>query len=491
MSLVVYNTLSGKKEEFVPLDPPKVGMYTCGITAYDSCHLGHARAAVVFDVVYRYLMKKGFDVTFVKNFTDVDDKIIARANKEGKSSDEIAIKYMKEYEEDMAALGLKSPDVAPKATEHIDCMIEMISSLIERGLAYEMDGSVYFSVRQFDGYGKLSGRNIEDLESGARICVNERKKDPLDFALWKAVKPDEPKWKSPWGDGRPGWHIECSAMSTKYLGQPFDIHGGGRDLVFPHHENEIAQAEGAKGKEFSKYWLHNGFININAEKMSKSIGNIMSIRDILKKHDREVVKLFLVSNNYRSPIDYTEKAIEEAEVSLNRFYEASERVHAIHPGKAASDLPDESSGALAVKEALTIFDERFYAAMDDDFNTARAVGVIFETVRAVNRYLDGADEHPTSFAGWVVLQFTHMQHVADDVLGIFGSDAKDYRSRGIERVSLGRGIDAEWVEGMLKKRREARKSKDFASADAIRDELAEKGVEIKDRPDGTTEWRVS
>jgi len=491
MSLVVYNTLSGKKEEFVPLDPPKVGMYTCGITAYDSCHLGHARAAVVFDVVYRYLLKKGFDVTFVKNFTDVDDKIIARANKEGKSSDEIAIKYMKEYGEDMAALGLKSPDVAPKATEHIDCMIEMISNLIERGLAYEMDGSVYFSVRQFDGYGKLSGRNIEDLESGARICVNERKKDPLDFALWKAVKPDEPKWESPWGDGRPGWHIECSAMSTKYLGQPFDIHGGGRDLVFPHHENEIAQAEGANGKEFSKYWLHNGFININAEKMSKSIGNIMSIQDILKKHDREVVKLFLVSNHYRSPIDYTEKAIEESEVSLNRFYEASERVHSIHPGKAASDLPDESSGAVAVKEALINFDDRFYAAMDDDFNTARAVGVIFETVRSVNRYLDAADEHPTSFAGWVVLQFTHMQHVADDVLGIFGSDANDYRARGIERASSDRGIDAEWVEGMIEKRREARKSKDFASADAIRDELAEKGVEIKDRPDGTTEWRAS
>jgi cysteinyl-tRNA synthetase len=491
MSLVVYNTLSGKKEEFVPIAPPKVGMYTCGITAYDSCHLGHARAAVVFDVIYRYLLKKGFDVTFAKNFTDVDDKIIARANREGRSCDDIAGQYMNEYDEDMASLGLKAPSIAPKATEHIDSMIEVISKLIERGLAYESNGSVYYSVRKFSGYGKLSGKKIEELESGARVDIDESKADPLDFALWKAAKPDEPKWSSPWGDGRPGWHIECSAMSTKYLGQPFDIHGGGRDLVFPHHENEIAQAEGANGKQFSKYWLHNGFININAEKMSKSLGNIMSIREVLKKHDREAVKLFLVSNHYRSPIDYTQKAIEEAEVSLNRFYEASERVHGIHPGKAASKEPDGIAEAADVKEALSTFDDRFYAAMDDDFNTARAVGVIFETVRAVNRYLDAADENPTSFAGWVVLQFTHMQHVADDVLGIFGSNAGDYRQRGIDRASSDRGIDESWIEDMLGQRREARKSKNFARADAIRDELTEKGIEIKDRPDGTTEWRVS
>jgi cysteinyl-tRNA synthetase len=489
MALSVHNTLSGKKEEFKPLNPPKVGMYCCGITAYDTCHIGHARAAVVFDMIYRYLKHRGYDVTYVRNYTDVDDKIINKANKEGATCDEISERYIKEYEEDMHLLGVADPDIKPRATEHIDEMIETVGQLIDRGMAYEVDGNVFFSVRKFKGYGKLSGKNIEELESGARVDVDESKEDPLDFALWKRSKPGEPTWDSPWGPGRPGWHIECSSMSAKYLGQPFDIHGGGRDLIFPHHENEIAQAEGATGKEFVRCWLHNGFININAEKMSKSLGNIKSIRDVLKENDSEAVRLFLLSNHYRSPIDFTQKAMEEAGTSLDRFYETAERLHNVHPGKATSDkaqTPEEKD----LKEVLEKFDERFDGAMDDDFNTAKAIGHVFETVKLVNRYLDSAGDHCTQFAGWALLKFVHMQHVVGDVLGVFESEPKDYRSRTQKKKEAAKGVDAAWVEGLIAKRAEARKSKDFKTADSVRDELAGMGVEIKDRPDGTTEWKL-
>jgi len=489
MALLVHNTLTGKKEEFRPLKPPRVGMYCCGITAYDTCHIGHARAAIVFDMIYRYLKHKGFDVTYVRNYTDVDDKIINRANKEGATCTEISERYIKEYEEDMKALGVADPDIKPRATEHIKEMIETVGQLIDRGLAYEVDGDVFFSVRKFPGYGKLSKKNVEELESGARVDVDERKEDPLDFALWKRSKPGEPTWDSPWGPGRPGWHIECSSMSAKYLGQPFDIHGGGRDLIFPHHENEIAQAEGATGKEFVRCWLHNGFININAEKMSKSLGNIKSIRDVLKENDAEAVRLFLLSNHYRSPIDFTKKAMDEASASLDRFYETAERLHGVHPGKASSDkagTPEEKE----LKEALVKFDERFDEAMDDDFNTARAVGIVFEVVKLVNRYLDSETEGRTPFAGWALLKFVHMQHVAGDVLGVFESEPKAYISRIQKKKEAAKGVDAARVDGLIAKRAEARKAKDFKAADAVRDELAKMGVEIKDRPDGTTEWKL-
>lgn len=489
MTLSVHNTLSGKKEEFKPLKPPKVGMYCCGITAYDTCHIGHARAAVVFDMIYRYFKHRGFDVTYVRNYTDVDDKIINKANKEGVSCDEISERYIKEYEEDMAVLGVAEPDIKPKATEHIDEMIETVKRLIDRGLAYEVEGDVFFSVRKFSGYGKLSGKNIEELESGARVDVDERKEDPLDFALWKRSKPGEPAWDSPWGPGRPGWHIECSSMSEKYLGQPFDIHGGGRDLIFPHHENEIAQAEGATGKEFVRYWLHNGFININAEKMSKSLGNIKSIREIVTEYDPEAVRLFLLSNHYRSPIDFTKKAMGEASSSLERFYETAERLHDVHPGKATSDAastPEERE----LKEALEKFDERFDQAMDDDFNSAKAIGYVFDVVRLVNRYLDSAGDHRTPFSGWALLKLVHVQHVAGDVLGVFGSEPKEYRLNTQRKKEAASGVDSSQVEKLIAKRAEARKSKDFKSADSVRDELAKMGVEIKDRPDGTTEWKL-
>ena len=490
MSLVVHNTLTGKKEEFQPIMPPKVGMYVCGITAYDSCHLGHARAAVVFDMIAKYLKYLKYDLTVVKNYTDVDDKIIKRSNEEGISCDEITKRYIGEYERDMGDLGVASPDISPKATEHIDCMIGTIEKLIENGLAYETDSGVYFSVRKFKGYGKLSKRNIEDLESGARVDVDEKKKDPLDFALWKRAKPGEPTWPSPWGDGRPGWHIECSAMSSKYLAQPFDIHGGGRDLTFPHHENEIAQAEGAEGENFVKYWLHNGFININAEKMSKSLGNITKISDVLKAYDSEAVRLFLLSNHYRSPIDYTKEAIDEAAVSLDRFYDTADRIHRIHPGKSTSDVPEEFGEAKDLKDFLTKFDSEFELAMNDDFNTARVVGLIFEAVRATNKYLDRNGDRATPFAGWVVLQFTHVQHIVGDVLGIFGSCAEEYKSRTTERASASKGIDPIEIEKLIADRKTARHAKDFSKADAVRDELAAKGIEIKDRPDGSTEWKI-
>ncbi|MFA4873801.1 MAG: cysteine--tRNA ligase [bacterium] len=489
MSLFVYNTLTGKKEEFVPLSPPKVGMYVCGITAYDTCHLGHARAAVVFDVVYRHLKRRGFDVTYVRNYTDVDDKIINRAAKENASCTEISERYIKEYELDMASLSVLPPTIAPKATLHIKEMIDTVSALIERGFAYEVNGTVFFSVRKFKEYGKLSGKNIEELESGARVEVDESKKDPLDFALWKAAKPGEPTWNSPWGPGRPGWHIECSAMSTKYLGQPFDIHGGGRDLIFPHHENEIAQAECANEKQFVRYWLHNGFININAEKMSKSLGNITSIREMVARHDPESVRLFLLSSHYRSPLDYTEKAMEEATVSLTRFYDTVARLHEIHPGKAVSDEPDIDEGR-ELKQALMNFEQRFDESMDDDFNTARAIGLIFDAVRLTNRYLDAAEGKSSTFAGWAVLQFMHLQHVADEALGAFGSDPMAFRRRTQERAHSRAGVDPKEVEWLISERKSARAARDFAHADELRKQLSDLGVEIKDRPDGTTEWRL-
>ena len=489
MVLSVYNTLKREKEEFKPLDPPKVGMYCCGITAYDTCHIGHARAAVVFDMIYRYLKHKGFDVTYVRNYTDVDDKIINKANKEGVSCTEISERYIEEYVNDMRSLGVADPDIKPKATEHIDEMIKTVKQLIERGLAYEVAGNVFFSVRKFKGYGKLSGKNIEELESGARVDVDESKEDPLDFALWKRSKPGEPTWDSPWGPGRPGWHIECSSMSEKYLGQPFDIHGGGRDLIFPHHENEIAQAEGATGKEFVRYWLHNGFININAEKMSKSLGNIKSIREIVTEYDSEAVRLFLLSNHYRSPIDFTQKAMEEAFSSLGRFYETAERLHNMHPGKAYSDKA-ETAEEKELKEALEKFDERFDVAMDDDFNTARAIGYVFEVVRLMNKYLDSTGSECTAFAGWAFLKLVHIQHVVGDILGVFESEPSEYRLRTQRKKEAAKGVDAAKVDALIAKRTEARKSKDFKTADSVRDELAAMGVEIKDRPDGTTEWKL-
>lgn len=483
----VYNTLTRKKEEFEPITPGKVRMYVCGITAYDSCHLGHARAAVCFDVITRYIRHKGYNLTYVRNYTDVDDKIINRSNKEGRSCEEIAEYYIKEYQEDMTALGNMSPDIEPKATEHIKEMIATIEKLIENGAAYERNGDVFFSVRKFGDYGKLSGKKIDELEAGARVDIDEKKDDPLDFALWKASKPGEPKWQSPWGEGRPGWHIECSSMSSKYLGQPFDIHGGGRDLVFPHHENEIAQAEGAEKKPFVKYWLHNGFININAEKMSKSLGNFKTIKEILQNHNPEAVRYFIISNHYRSPIDYTEKNIAEATATLDRFYETARRIPA--PAKTAKEAGPETDTEKEIFESINKTAEAVTAFMDDDFNTAGAFGAIFELVRIINRYLD-TNLQKNDFYNWVLSKWQTFRLEWGNIFGVFGSDPEKYFEFKKSLSHSAGKIDPNEIERLLQERRDARSSKDFNRADEIRKQLTDMGIILKDRPDGTTEWQV-
>ncbi|HAS90565.1 MAG TPA: cysteine--tRNA ligase, partial [Desulfovibrio sp.] len=378
----LYNTLKRKKEEFVPLNGNKVNLYACGITAYDLCHIGHARSSVVFDILVRYLRFKGYDVTFVRNFTDIDDKIINRANETGVSATELAEKFIGEFYVDMDKLNILRADVEPKCTEHIPEMIKLTETLIEKDHAYATpSGDVYFKVRSFDDYGKLSGRNIEDLQSGARIQPGEEKKDPLDFALWKAAKPGEPSWESPWGQGRPGWHLECSAMSEKYFELPFDIHGGGQDLSFPHHENEIAQSEAATGKEMARFWVHNGFVQINSEKMSKSLGNFFTIRDILDKFMPETLRYFLLTMHYRSPLDFSFEALEEAEKGIRRVYAALEQTgEALNKAKwSKAALPEEVIAEIEEAE------KGWAEAMEDDMNTAAALGHIFTLIRLAGR----------------------------------------------------------------------------------------------------------
>ncbi|NWF54628.1 MAG: cysteine--tRNA ligase, partial [Syntrophaceae bacterium] len=390
MPLKIYNTLTKKKEEFVPLEEGKVRMYVCGVTVYDRCHIGHARAAVVFDVIYRFLRHLGYGVTYVQNYTDVDDKIINRANQEGVPSQVIAERYIQEHGQDMAALGMEKPTHQPKATENIPQIIDLIQRLVDKGVAYPVNGDVYFSVEKFGPYGKLSGRDLEEMQAGARVEVDERKKNPLDFALWKASKPGEPEWESPWGKGRPGWHIECSAMSQRYLGESFDIHGGGKDLIFPHHENEIAQSEAATGKPFVRYWVHNGFVNINQEKMSKSLGNILPIGELLREHHPEALRLFLLSSHYRSPVDFSPQHMAEANANLDRFYSALLGIEELLSGKAeASPLNPASlkGAAKEVFEKTSKTRESFEEAMRDDFNTALALGYLHDLTRLLNRVL--------------------------------------------------------------------------------------------------------
>jgi cysteinyl-tRNA synthetase len=489
MSLRVYNTLSGKKEEFQPLVDNKVGMYVCGVTVYDYCHIGHARANIVFDIVYRYLQYRQYDVTYVRNYTDVDDKIIARANERGITSQALSEEFIEAFDEDMAALGLRKPTHEPKATEHIAQIIALVEGLIAKGKAYESSGDVYYSVDNFPSYLKLSKRNMEEMQAGARVAPGELKRNPMDFALWKTAKPGEPSWESPWGAGRPGWHIECSAMSSALLGETFDIHGGGRDLIFPHHENEIAQSEGASGKPFVKYWMHNGFVNVDQEKMSKSLGNFFTIRDILKSYDAEVVRFFNLTAHYRSPIDFSDQNLEESRLGLTRFYEALAQLDKAL-AKADSNAPQGTvPDALADPVArLVQLEERFRSAMDDDFNTALAIGHMFDAVRASNRIL----AEVSTLQG--CLQ-TILEKGRDDllrlgeVLGLFVSEPAAWLAQSAQEGLSEAGLSADEIESLIVERRDARANKDFARSDQIRDELAAKGVQLLDGPEGTT-WKM-
>jgi cysteinyl-tRNA synthetase len=488
----VYNTLAGGKVELVPLTGKKIGMYVCGPTVYDAAHLGHARAAVTFDVVNRYLRKRGYDVTYVRNYTDVDDKIIARANERGVPSHEISERYIEEFEADMAALGVGDPDVKPKVTEHIPEIVALISRLIAGGAAYAVEGDVYYSVSSFDGYGKLSNRDREGMEAGARVEVDLKKRDPLDFALWKKAKPGEPFWESPWGQGRPGWHIECSAMSMKYLGETFDIHGGGKDLIFPHHENEIAQSERATGKPFSKFWLHNGFVNVNAEKMSKSLGNFMTVREVLEQFHPETVRLFLLSAQYRTPIDFTLKNLEEAEKQLERFYAALAAAQKVAPGAAELDLKDIAEPAKTLWYAVDDFTTRFDEAMEDDFNTALAIGYVYDVVREINKVavpMAGAGQQAEAQLAGVLGEIRKRLVGAGDVLGLFQCAPQAYLD-DLHQRRIGRApVDTALVDRLVAERIEARKAKNFKRADEIRDQLATLGVELEDKP-GQTVWKL-
>jgi len=478
----VYNTMSGEKEDFVPVVPKKVGMYVCGITAYDVCHLGHARSAIVFDIIKRYLRYSGFTVTHVRNITDIDDKIIARANKEGVSTEEIAKKYTGEYYRDMELLGVSRADIEPNATDHIKEMIETVQGLIDKGYAYNVEGDIYFEISKYSDYGKLSKRNMEGLMAGARVDVDARKRSPLDFALWKSSKEGEPWWESPWGKGRPGWHIECTAMSNKYLGESFDIHGGGADLIFPHHENELAQSEAYSGKPFVKYWIHNGFITVDKEKMSKSLGNFFTIKEILDRYDPEVVRCFLLSTHYRSPIEFSDKQLNEAEVSIDRYYSTVLRVSDF---LETAGEKDKAASLEELENTLSLFAGKFRSAMDDDFNSALALGHIFELLRELNKFLDSKPSGAK--AREIVTKAQGLLAEAGSVLNIFQRKPEEwYRSLiKVKKISL-------TEEGLLKKiseRQDYRRNKDWASADRVRNELQSEGIILEDKQDGTR-WKV-
>ncbi len=491
--LKVYNTLTRKKEPFKSIQPGRVRMYVCGVTVYDYCHLGHARSAIIFDLIRRYLAYKGWRVKYVRNFTDVDDKIINRAREEGRSWREVAETYTREYDRDMAILGVAKANIEPKATEHVAEMIRMIKRLVKANLAYPVDGDVYFRVEKFKSYGKLSKRKLDEMLAGARVEVDERKENPLDFALWKASKPDEPAWESPWGLGRPGWHIECSAMAIRHLGQSIDIHGGGKDLAFPHHENEIAQSEGSTGKRFARYWIHNGFVTIDQEKMSKSLGNFFTIREIFEKSrpryssdeiTAEVLRYFLLSTHYRSPIDFSDQALDAAKAAMDHFYTLLQKLEEARLSRGEGDR-------VAAK-AVKAFVKAFEKAMDDDFNTAGAIAQLQRLRGAVNRAMDqGMSRRTASSMRKTFLQYGKMLgllQVADwksSPLRISAADDVGVADQTGAAVTLG----AETIKRLVNEREEARKAREWARADEIREQLARGGVILEDRPDGTTRIR--
>ncbi|MEI6207502.1 MAG: cysteine--tRNA ligase [Desulfuromonadales bacterium] len=492
MALRVYNTLSGKKELFVPLIPGKAGMYVCGVTVYDYCHIGHARANVVFDVIFRYLKYVGYDVTYVRNYTDIDDKIINRANQEGTDYRTISDRYIRAFDEDMKLLGLARPTVEPKATDHIGDIVAIIETLVAKGHAYASDGDVYFAVETYPEYLKLSGRNLDEMLAGARVEVVEKKRNPMDFALWKCSKPGEPWWESPWGRGRPGWHIECSAMSMVFLGKSFDFHGGGKDLIFPHHENEIAQSEAANGCRFVSYWLHNGFVNINAEKMSKSLGNFFTIREVLQKFDPETLRFFILSAHYRSPIDFSDQSLEEAQTGLERIYSCMTTLDEILNGSPVSDelpaIESLSPTGLELREKIEQFIPRFIEALDDDFNTAQVLGILFEIVRVTNRFLTETRKF-TPLALSLVAHVRHLFDEAGGVLGLLTSKPATWLEVNKSTRAGQMDLNPDEIERLIALRADARREKNFKRGDEIRDLLLEKGIQLLDSAQGTS-WKV-
>ena len=528
--LKIYNTLTGKKEPFEPIEPETVKMYVCGVTVYDYCHIGHARSALVFDVLRRYLEYSGYAVTFVKNFTDVDDKIIKRANEQGVSYGALATKYIQAYQEDMGKVGIRGATEEPRATEHMSAIVQLTEQLVNKGLAYVVDGDVYFEVSKYPEYGRLSKRRLEDLQAGARVEVDERKRHPMDFTLWKSSKPGEPAWESPWGPGRPGWHIECSAMSLRYLGETFDIHGGGMDLIFPHHENEIAQSCGATGKEFARYWVHNGFVQVNKEKMSKSLGNFFTIREIFEKSEwseeitGEILRYFLLSTHYHSPLEFSDQALKESKNALNGFYDLFQRL----------DEPEVKSTAdKELRATIEKCELAFITAMADDLNTPAAIAAFQGFKGNVNKLLG----HGLSTAArkeareefrllgntlglfqlnkWQLGPIGVLSQAATkDIKRQFGlntgvlNQAAQKGTKGQSNVGLinqpaekdmvthealpttvAQSLTVVEIERMLKERSEARRRKDFNRADEIRKALADQGIIIEDKPDGTTRWK--
>ena len=486
----LYNTLSRRKEAFKPLRPGKVGLYACGVTVYDDCHLGHARSCVVFEVLVRHLRRHGLDVTWVRNFTDIDDKIIRRAHETGVSWQDVASRYIASFQEDMAALGVPPAQIEPKATEHIPQIIELIQRLVARGFAYQGVADVYFRVRRFPGYGKLSGQGLDDMLVGARIEVDPHKEDPLDFVLWKGSKPGEPAWPSPWGPGRPGWHIECSAMSMHYLGETLDLHGGGQDLVFPHHENELAQSEAATGRPFARFWLHHGLLTINQEKMSKSLGNFFTVKEVLARFPAEVVRFFLINSHYRSPLDFSDAALSEAEAALLRLYSTLARLREVlrpYPNfqpQPASDCVVNLS--LEECARLGSLEGRFEAAMDDDLNTAQALGYLFDAVRLLNRLLEQPSEHPGYLT--ILWETYHSLVELGRVLNLLQADPEEM-VKTLRQKAADLKLTPEEIERLIEARIQARKNKDWARADAIRKQLADLDILLEDTPQGTV-WRV-
>ena len=478
MSIVLYNTKTKKKELFVPLIPGQVSMYVCGVTVYDDCHLGHARSALTFDMIRRYLEFSGYKVKYVKNFTDIDDKILNRAKQEDVPWHEISERYIQNFYRDMDALGMTRPSAEPRATEHMQDILRMVEGLVSKGVAYPIDGDVYFSVKNFPVYGQLSGKNLEELQAGARVEVDTRKQDPMDFALWKAAKPGEPGWDSSWGKGRPGWHIECSAMSVAQLGPTFDIHGGGKDLIFPHHENEIAQSCAYTGKEFARYWVHNGFVTIDKEKMSKSLGNFFTIREIFDKSPytepvtAECLRYLFLSTHYRSDLSFSDKAIEESKSALNNIYGLIQRL------EEANDQ-EHGLGDESIDRILQDFSKKFQESMNDDFNTPKVLGAFQELRGEANKLLQrGLSDQVKGKAIELIRKF-------GEPLGIF--QVKGWFTFSVEQIIPyeSRGF----IEEQIELRNEARAKKDFATADTIRKELGEQGIILEDRPDGTTRWK--